>query len=57
MKSTTSSRTNLSMGSLRDKVQELEGLVLELEAEKVAMVLGMECMAEQLCCCSCSSEK
>ena len=46
MKSTTSSRTNLSMGSLRDKVQELEGLVLELEAEKVAMVLGMECMAE-----------
>src|SRR6201992_3130965 len=37
---------------LKDSVQGLEGRILELESEKVALELGMERLSERLCRCS-----
>src|ERR1700753_89526 len=37
---------------LKDSVQELEGRILELESEKIALELGMERLSERLCRCS-----
>src|SRR6201992_2889620 len=37
---------------LKESVQELEGQILELESEKIALELGMERLSEQVCRCS-----
>ena len=37
---------------LKDLVQGLEGRILKLESEKVALELRMERLSERLCCCS-----
>ena len=37
---------------LKDSVQELEGQLLELESEKIALELGMERLSERICRCS-----
>ena len=37
---------------LKDSVQELEGRILKLESEKIALELGMERLSERLCHCS-----
>src|ERR1700753_3555453 len=37
---------------LKDSVQELEGQLLELQSEKIALELGMEHFSKRLCRCS-----
>src|SRR6201995_3801457 len=37
---------------LKDLIQELEGRLLELESEKIALELDMERLSERLCRCS-----
>src|ERR1700753_2171522 len=37
---------------LKDSVQGLEGRILELESEKIALELGMERLSERICRCS-----
>ena len=45
------------MERLKDSVQELEGRILELESEKIALELGMERLSERLCRCSGASTR
>src|ERR1700753_2553877 len=42
---------------LKESVQGLEGRILELESEKIALELGMERLSEQLCRCSGASTR
>src|ERR1700759_3482583 len=42
---------------LKDSVQALEGRVLVLESEKIALELGMERLSERLCRCSGASTR